>query len=74
MKKFYMAIDQYGETLHGLEYPRKDIAQRLGYSPKSLHKTYVDSNEGKTYHCGYAVGNRWFKVFEVIPMRKEVKR
>jgi len=68
-KKVYMAIDQYGETLHGLEHPRKDIANRLGYSSSSLHKLYVDGQDGEVYHVGYSAGCRWFDVYEVVPMR-----
>lgn len=68
-KKMYMAVDQYGETLHGLEYPRKDIAERLGYAPSSLHKVYVDGRDGGVYHVGYSAGVRWFNVYEVVPMR-----
>lgn len=27
--KMYMAIDQYGQTYHGLKHPRKDLCERL---------------------------------------------
>ena len=27
--KMYMAIDQYGQTPHGLKHPRKELCERL---------------------------------------------
>ena len=69
--KFYMAIDQYGETLHGLKHPRKDIAERVGVTPGALQKVCMDGKDGVTYHVGYVASGRWFEVFEVIPMRRK---
>jgi len=69
--KFYMAIDQYGETLHELKHPRKDIAAQVGVTPGALDKLYRDGKDGAVYHVGYTTRGRWFDVFEVIPMRRK---
>ena len=66
--KQYMAIDQWGQTFHGLQHPRKDLMEQL--SMKSANKMYVDGVDGKVYHIGYVVGGHWCRVFEVKPMRK----
>jgi hypothetical protein len=70
-KKQYMAIDQYGNTYHGLTHPRKDLMEKL-YC-KHVSKMYIDSKDGsKTYQTGYVIGSYWLNIYEVIPMRKEV--
>ena len=63
--KRYMAIDQYGETLHGLTHPRKDLLKRLGR--KSAEKMYLDKDDGSSVHVGYIVGDSWFTLYEVTP-------
>ena len=47
----YMAIDQYGQTYHGLEHPRKDLLERLGRS--HAEKMYRDTLDGRTVCTGY---------------------
>jgi hypothetical protein len=63
----FMAIDQYGNTEHGLIHPRKDLKDR-GYAGK-VSKIYVDSKDGKIFHCGYVIGRHWFSIFRVESMR-----
>jgi hypothetical protein len=65
----FMAVDQYGTTLHGLRHPRKDIMNRMSY--KSAQKMYVDTTDGRTLHIGYIVGPHWFTVYEVTRMERE---
>lgn len=65
MSKQYMAVDQYGQTHHGLESPRKDLLERTGYS--TAEKMYVDKKDGSTVHIGYIVGDSWYTIYEVIP-------
>ncbi len=67
----YMAIDQYGNTYHNLEHPRKDLMQRLGY--RSAKKTYIDTKDGNSFHTGYVVGPHWCNVYKVEPMRNTVR-
>ena len=64
----YMAINQYGQTEHGLKHPRKELMERCGV--KSASKMYVDSADGKPYHVGYVVAGNWYTLFEVEPYRK----
>jgi len=71
MKKQYMAIDQYGQTYHGLEHPRKDLMNKL--CCQHADRVYVDSADGKTYHVGYVIAGRWLNVYEVIPLRKPIR-
>lgn len=70
MKK-YMAINQYGDTYHGLTHPRKDLCEKLGRS--HAEKIYIDGKDGKSYHVGYLIAGEWLEVYEVKPLRKEVK-
>lgn len=59
----YMAIDQYGQTIHGLTKPRRDLLRKLGY--KSAQKMYQDTTSGETRHIGYIVAGRWFTIYKV---------
>lgn len=62
----YMAINQYGNTYHGLEKPRKDLLERLGR--RHADKMYVDSKGGNTLHIGYIIGGEWLTVYKVQRM------
>lgn len=67
----YMAIDQYGNTYHGLKHPRKELLERLGYSSSSsAHKMYVDKENGETVHIGYVIGGLWLTLYRVEPVEK----
>lgn len=67
MNKMYMAVDQYGQTYHGLKNPRKDLMEKL--SRKHVDKMYVDNTKtGKTRHSGYIIGGLWLSVYEVKPI------
>lgn len=57
----YMAVDQYGQAIHGLERPRRDLLAKLG--AKHAAKMYVDKLDGSTVHVGYIVARRWFTVY-----------
>lgn len=63
MSAHYMAIDQYGQTFHGLKHPRKDLLERLGR--KHASKMYVDGQDGKARHIGYVIGQQWLTVYQV---------
>jgi hypothetical protein len=69
MIKRFMAIDQCGETIHGLVHPRKDLEKILG---GKAHKVRVYRN-GKTYHVGYVIRKYWFTLYEVTPYEREDK-
>ena len=62
----YMAIDQYGQTYHGLKHPRQDLLERLGYS--SARKMYQDKKDGSTVHVGYVIGGLWLTLYRVEPV------
>ena len=66
----YMAVDQYGQTFHGLTSPRKELCERLARS--RADKMYVEGEDGKRYHVGYVIGSLWLKLYVVTPYRKEV--
>lgn len=57
--KMYMAIDQYGQTYHGLKYPRKELCERLCNS--HVEKMYQDKKDGTTVFCGYVIGGLWLR-------------
>ena len=64
----YMAIDQYGQTYHGLTHPRKDLLERLGRS--HADKMYVDTKSGDIAHVGYVIGGLWLTLYTVAPFAK----
>ena len=59
----FMAIDQYGQTYHGLKHPRKDLLAQFGV--KHADKMYVDKKDGSTKHVGYIIAGHWCRIFEV---------
>lgn len=67
--KRYMAINQWGDTYHNLEHPRKDLCEKL-YS-KHAEKMYVDGKDGNRYHVGYVISGEWLTLYEVKPFRKK---
>ena len=64
----YMAIDQYGNTFHGLEHPRKDLMERL--CNKHCSKMYIDKKDGSSKHIGYVIGGHWLTIYKVERMEK----
>jgi hypothetical protein len=65
---YYMAIDQYGNTFHGLTHPRKDLMAKLYV--KHAEKMYQDKLDGSTVHTGYIIAGLWLAVYEVKPMER----
>lgn len=59
----YMARDQYGNTVHGLEKPRRDLLAHCGR--KHAERMWRDTKSGDTVHVGYIIAGRWFDVFAV---------
>ena len=68
----YMAIDQYGQTFHGLKHPRKDLCERLGSS--HAEKMYIDKTDGRTVHVGYVIAGHWLTLYKVEPVENVVER
>jgi len=68
MKNQYMAIDQYGQTFHGLTYPRKELCEILGN--KHADKMYVDKKNGDILHVGYVIAGHWLNVYKVCPFKE----
>ncbi len=63
----YMAIDQYGQTYHGLTHPRKELMERL-YN-KHCSKMYIDTKNG-TKHIGYVIGQYGLTLYKIERMEK----
>jgi hypothetical protein len=59
-----MAIDQYGQTYHGLEFPRKDLLIEL--NRQHAQKMYV----GEHKHIGYVIAGLWLTIYKVIRIDK----
>jgi hypothetical protein len=66
----YMAVDQYGQTYHGLTHPRKELCEKLGV--KHVDRMYIDMADGSVKHIGYVIGGLWFRLYEVRPVYREV--
>jgi hypothetical protein len=61
-----MAIDQYGQTYHGIgPHPRKRLLEILG--AKHADKMYVDGKDGKAIHIGYIIRGLWLTIYKVEP-------
>ena len=60
-------IDQHGYRIHATS--RKELREKVGNGGCNVSKMYI-SEEGKTYHIGYVIGEHWFRGY--IPMKKEV--
>ena len=67
----FMAVDQYGQTYHGLKNPRKDLLERLGRA--HADKIYTDKKGGGTFHIGYVIGRLWLTIYRVGPWKEEEK-
>ena len=63
MSPQYMAVDQYGETFHGLEHPRRDLLERL--NRQHAGRMYIDHKDGSTYHTGYIIAGHWLSVYGI---------
>lgn len=62
-ERTFMAVDQYGDYIHDLgPHPRKTLLERC--YRKHADKMYVD-RRGVTYHIGYVIAGRWFRIYEV---------
>ena len=59
----YMARDQYGNTEHGLQHPRKDPLERAGV--RHAEKMFVDGKDGQPKHIGYVISGHWWTVYKV---------
>lgn len=68
-QKIYMAVDQYGQTFHGLIHPRKELCSRLG--SKHVDKMYRDRKDGTAVEVGYVIAGHWLTLYEVKRVEKE---
>jgi len=59
----YMAKDQYGQTYHNLQHPRKDLLERLGR--KHAAKMYIENSKHEVKHVGYVIAGLWLNVYTV---------
>ena len=62
---FFLGIDQWGNSYHGLRHPRKDLVARTGY--QHVAKMYRDGADGSSGHAGYVVGPFWIDLYRVYP-------
>jgi hypothetical protein len=61
----YVGFDQYGNTFHIKEHPRKELCEQLGTTAAS--KMYVDGRDGEAIHTGYVIRDHWIDVFKLTP-------
>lgn len=59
MRQNYMFMDQHGEAVWA--HSVKELREKCGGG--SVKKMYVDKLDGKSYHVGYVIGQRWFTQF-----------
>ena len=66
-KAQHMAVDQYGNTYHGLgPHPRKALLER--FSRKRADIMYVDNKKTGTRQCGWIIAGHWLTVYVVKPI------
>jgi len=69
MKGDYMAMDNFGNTYHGLgQHPRKELIERIGSG--HVRKMYSDKKDGGSVHVGYVIGQHWLTLYEVKPFER----
>ena len=79
-QKQYLLYDQYGEKIMKCgTTPRQALIEYIQihygvWNPK-LRKMYIDGYDengkldGSYYHVGYIYRERWFVIYEIIPMK-----
>lgn len=70
----YMAIDQYGNTYHGLKHPRTELSKLVGApGPACLRMLYKTEPNGDDIHIGYEYKGRKYRLYEVSPYEAKVQ-
>lgn len=70
---FYMARDQWGNTLHDIgPRPRKALMAHSGR--RSARPIFVDTKDGRTVRIGWYCGGHWWTVYRVERVEKERRR
>jgi hypothetical protein len=64
MKANHLFIDQYGEPIWARTV--KELREKVGGG--RVGNVYVDKKDGRTVHCGYVVGRRWFHRFAPVEL------
>ena len=62
MKPYHIFIDQHGDLVWARTV--KELREKVGGG--RVGKMYVDKKDGRTVHCGYVVGRRWFSRFASV--------
>ena len=62
--KLILFIDQYGNREYATTL--RDLRAKCGGG--RVFKIYRDKKDGRTMHCGYGVGRRWFDMFAPIEL------
>jgi hypothetical protein len=60
--KFTLYIDQYGNKEYATTI--KELRENCGGG--KVDKMYIDKLDGKSYHVGYIVGDRWFTAYQPV--------
>ena len=58
-----LCVDQYNSTVWATTLDELREKSGHGSSPKNM---YRDKKGGRTVHCGYVVGPRWFSVYAAV--------
>lgn len=59
-------IDQYGQPVWAKTL--KELKDKAG--PGAVNKQYVDTRDGRTFHNGYVIGQRWFTAFRPVEIEQ----
>jgi len=62
MTSYHIFIDQHGDLVWARTV--KELREKVGGG--RVGKMYVDKKDGRTVHCGYIVGRRWFSRFAPV--------
>lgn len=55
-------IDQYGQRIFARTV--RELRSKVGGG--RVFKIYRDKQDGRTVHCGYGIGTRWFNMFAPV--------
>ena len=62
MKPYHIFVDQHGDLVWARTV--KELREKVDGG--RVGKMYVDKKDGRTVHCGYVVGRRWFSRFAPV--------
>lgn len=52
----------------------KELRAQIMNGGSRVHRMYVDTADGTTYHVGYVIGPYWLEMYDILPVQGPVRR